>query len=206
VYLYAVTREIEKRIVKLVRDAGMIRAAEVEAHGIHRKYLAEMVKDGTLQRVGRGLYRLANTSATEHQTLAEVCKRVPNGVICLLSALSFHKMTTQLPHAIWIAVERNAWRPWIERPKLRVVWMTKQVLEAGVERHKEGRAEVRVFSKAKTVVDCFKRRNVVGIDVALEALRAYLDQRGSKPAELVRLAKLCRVSSVMKPYLEALLG
>lgn len=164
----------------MARDTGMIRASEVEALGIHRKHLTQLVNEGSLERVGRGLYRLVKSTATEHQSLAEVCKRVPKGVICLLSALAFHKMTTQMPHEVWIAVERSAWRPWIEKPKLRVVWMTRNVLEADVESHKAGQAQVRVFSKAKTVVDCFKRRKLVGIDVAIEALRAYLKQKGSK--------------------------
>ncbi len=200
------TKTTRKKIIRLARAGGVIRAAEVEAAGIHRKHLIELTQDGTLERVGRGLYRLAGSPVTEHQSLVEASKAVPQGVICLLSALAFHRMTTQLPHEVWIAISREARRPTFHSLQLRVVQMSERGLNTDVEHHKLAGVEVRVFSKAKTVVDCFKWRKIVGQDVAIEALRDYLSRRSSKPTELMRLARICRVSSVMRPYMEALVG
>ncbi len=200
-----VTR-FDKKIIQIIKKAGVIRASDIELQGIHRKHLAALVQNQTLQRVGRGLYRLSGTSATEHQTLGEVCKAVPKGVICLLSALSFHKFTTQVPHEVWIALERSAWRPRIDKPKLRVVLMNKRVVETEVLTQTFNGVEVRVFSIAKTVVDCFKWRKLVGMDVALEALREFIKRPYGGAPQLMRIAGICRVQTVIEPYIEALIA
>ena len=157
-----------------------------------------------MERVGRGLYTLPQTAATEHHSLVEACKRVPQGVICLLSALRFHGLTTQNPFEVWIAIGPKAWRPRGGVAKLRVFHLSGSVLTSGVEEHRIEGATVRVYSPAKTVADCFKFRNKIGLDVALEALREYRRAHRAGMDELWRFARVCRVAEVMRPYLEAL--
>jgi predicted transcriptional regulator of viral defense system len=141
---------------------------------------------------------------TEHHTLAEAANRIPAGVVCLLSALGFHKMTTQSPPEVWLALDVKARKPTTDWPPLRVVRFSGQALKFGVEKHHIEGSEVSITSRAKTVADCFKYRNKIGIDVAVEALRAYLGKRGRSMVDLLRAAKVCRVTRVMTPYIEAL--
>lgn len=167
-------------------------------------YLTRLLRQGLLERVGRGLYTLADADATEHRTLAEAAKRVPHGVVCLLSALRFHGLTTQNPFEVWMAIRHKAWAPRADGLPLRIVRMSGAAFESGVETHQIDGVDVHVFSPAKTVADCFKFRNKVGLDVALEALRDY---RRADPAgmdELWRHARADRVAQVIRPYLEAL--
>lgn len=156
-----------------------------------------------MTRVGRGLYRLAGADVTEHYTLAAVARRVPHGVVCLLSALRFHDLTTQDPFDVWLAIDQKARRPEAESFSLRIVYMSGKSFTEGVETHTAEGVTLRVFGPAKTVADCFKYRSRIGLDVAIEALRDY--RRSSQfDADLIwQYAKLCRVSSVMRPYLEA---
>ncbi|WP_164104376.1 type IV toxin-antitoxin system AbiEi family antitoxin domain-containing protein [Candidatus Laterigemmans baculatus] len=141
---------------------------------------------------------------TEHQTLVEVCKRVPLGVVCLLSALLFHCLTTQLPHETWIAIPNKAWAPKMDSTRPRIMRYSLESLTYGVEEHRIGGAAVRVFSPAKTVADCFKFRNKIGLDVALEALRDCRSNRAATLDEIWQVARVCRVTNVMLLYLEAL--
>jgi predicted transcriptional regulator of viral defense system len=174
--------------------------------GIPRQYLRMAHERGLVQRVARGLYRVPGGMVSEHQSLAEVCKRVPSGVICLISALSFHELTTQIPHFVYLAIDDKARAPQIEHIKLRVFRFSGKALTEGVEKHNVGPVEVRVYCAAKTVVDCFKYRNKTGLDVAIEALRDCLRQRKAKVDDLVRYGRICRVEEIMRPYMEALLG
>lgn len=192
-----------RQLLRLATRAGVIRAKDLAVHGIPRVYLKRLHDKGVLQRAGRGLYTLAGASVTEHHTLVEAAKRVPHGVVCLLSALSFHKLTTQLPFEVWIAIDPWARKPRPDYPPLRIVRMIRKAREAGIEEHTLEGIPVRITSAAKTVVDCFKFRNKLGLDVALEALRDYRRDHRRNLDELWRLAKTCRVANVMRPYIEA---
>jgi predicted transcriptional regulator of viral defense system len=189
--------------MELARRAGVIRARDLTSQGIPRVYLKRLQEKGVLEQVGRGLYTLAGAPVTEHHTLAEAAKRVPHGVVCLLSALSFHKLTTQAHFEVWLAIDPSARKPRLDYPPLRIVRMTGEAREAGVEKHNIEGVPVRITSAAKTVVDCFKFRNKLGLDVALEALRDYRRDRHRNLDDLWRFAKVCRVANVMRPYLEA---
>jgi predicted transcriptional regulator of viral defense system len=193
-----------ERIIDFARKTGAVRSRDLEARGIPRVYLTRLVRRGRLERVGRGLYRLSDAHATEHRSLAEAAKRVPHGVVCLLSALRFHGLTTQIPFQVWMAIHHKAWAPRADGPPLRVIRMSGAALESGVETHRIDGVEVRVFSPAKTVADCFKFRSKVGLDVALEALRDYRRAHPAGMGELWRYARTDRVSRVIRPYLEAL--
>lgn len=198
-------REIDRmqRILEIVEQQGVLRPRDLDAHGIPRIYLSRLRERGLLQRVGRGLYILPNADVSEHHTLAEACKRVPHGVVCLLSALRFHGLTTQSPSEVWLAIGNKAWRPRVDYPPLRFVRFSVRTLEAGVEEHSIEGVLVRVYNPAKTVADCFKFRNKIGLDVALEALRDCRRQRTCTNDELWHYAKICRVTNVMRPYMEA---
>jgi predicted transcriptional regulator of viral defense system len=183
---------------------GVFRPRDVEADGFSRTRLERMAQAGELERVGRGLYVPTGTKVTEHHTLVEAAVRVPHGIVCLLSALRFHGIGTQSPHQVWLAIDVKAWKPIVDSPPLRLVRFSGPALTFGVESHQLERVPVRITSREKTVADCFKYRNKIGLDVALEALREYLRSRKRSVDELVRAAKVCRVSRVMQPYLEAL--
>ena len=192
-----------QRILQIVEQAGVLRPRDLDVYGIPRIYLGRLCERGLLQRVGRGLYVLPDADVSEHRTLAEACKRVPHGVVCLLSALRFHNLTTQSPSEVWLAIGNKAWRPQVDYPRLRFVRFSARALEAGVEEHSIEGVLVRVYSPAKTVADCFKYRNKIGLDVALEALRDCRRQRTCTNDELWHYAKICRVANVMRPYMEA---
>jgi predicted transcriptional regulator of viral defense system len=162
-----------------------------------------MVRDGSLVRVARGLYRLPDVDVTEHHTLVQVAKRVPHGVICLLSALRFHDVGTQSPLRVWTAVDTKARRPKAGHLPVRFVRFSGAAFTAGVERHVLEGVPVRVYSIPKTIADCFKYRNKIGLDVALEALEDCRARRRCTVDDLWYFAHLCRVANVMRPYLEA---
>ena len=191
-------------ILELVRKSGILRPRDLDSCSIPRTYLSRLCSAGKLQRVGRGLYVLPGSGATEHHSLAEAGKRVPKGVVCLLSALRFHELTTQAPFEVWLAIGEKAWRPRLEYPPLRIVHFSQAALDAGVEEHKLEGVTVHVFSPAKTVADCFKYRNKIGLDVAIEALRECRRARHCTMDDLWRYAAICRVQNVMRPYLESL--
>ncbi len=192
------------QVVELAKRAGVVRARDLAPLGISRVYLKRLQEKGILEQVSRGLYTLAGAQVTEHHTLAEAAKRVPHGVVCLLSALSFHKLTTQAPFEVWLAIDRAARKPRVEYPPLRIVRMTGGARAAGVEEHAIEGVSVRITNAAKTVADCFKFRNKLGLDVALEALRDYRRDRRRSLDDLWRFAQVCRVANVMRPYLEAM--
>ncbi len=193
-----------EEVLKLARESGMIRVRDIRARGFHPEHLRRLVAAGLLERVARGVYALAETEPTAHHSLAQAAKMVPHGVVCLLSALRFHDLGTQNPYEVWMAIDRRAWKPSIRTPKLRLVRFSGKALSSGVERHKIEGVSVPVYSVAKTVADCLKYRNKIGLDVALEALRAGLSERRFTRDELWAQAKFCRVATVMRPYLEAM--
>lgn len=193
-----------ERLIKRVRQAGILRPRDVRAEGIPSVTFRRLEQQGILRRAGRGLYMLADSAdVTEHHTLAEACMRVPHGVVCLLSALRFHNLTTQAPFEVWLAVETGKWRPVVDYPPLRIVRFSGIALAEGVEEHSIEGVTVRVYGVAKTIADCFKYRNKIGLDVALEALHDVRRRRLCTNDELWRYAQVCRVANVMLPYLEA---
>jgi predicted transcriptional regulator of viral defense system len=196
--------DLAKQIVALARKASIIRPDDLERAGIPREHLSRMTKAGTLVRIGRGLYALPNAPVTAGRSLAEVAKAAPNGVVCLLSALRFHELTTQGPHQIWLAVENKAWRPKALTWPVTLVYMSGVAFSAGIEVHSIEKIPVRIYNAAKTVADCFKYRNKIGLDVAIEALRDYLRRHRGGADEVWRYAKICRVTRVMQPYLDAM--
>lgn len=194
------------RTLKLARRRQGVTARELVSAGIHRQVLSRLVAAGEIERMARGLYRLPEHPLTEHHGLAIASAAVPHGVICLLSALQFHGLGTQLPSDVWIAIDRRAHRPALKYPPLRVVRYTGEALTEGVESHRIEGQVVRVYSVAKTLADCFKYRNKIGLDVALEALREAWRARRFTMSELDGCAGICRVQRVMRPYLEALIA
>jgi predicted transcriptional regulator of viral defense system len=196
----------DRQAVGLIRETGLVRPADLEARGVPRAQFYRLVREGLVNRVQRGVYSAPRHAATAYQSYAVVAKRAPNAVICLLSALAFHRLTTQLPGEVWIAVGEKARRPRIDFPPLHIVRFSGAALTSGIEVHQIEGAEVRVYSAAKTVADCFKYRNKIGVDVAVEALRDGWRSRKFTMDELDRYARVCRVSRVMTPYIESLLA
>ena len=181
----------------------LVRPRDVETRGIARESLLRLYRRGLLVRPARGVYALAESPVTEHHSLAVAAKLVPRSVVCLLSALRFHGLTTQDPHEVWIAIDFKAHKPSLASPALRVVRFSGRALVEGVEAHEIEGVRVQVYGAAKTVGDCFKYRHKIGIDVAIEALRDVLRSRKATVDEIHRFAKVCRVANVMQPYLES---
>lgn len=193
----------QQQILELTRKKGIIRAEDVEAVGISRNYLYRMHKEGLLEKNAVGLYTLPETPVTENSSLAEVAKRLPHAVVCLISALSYHEITTQIPHEIWLTIPRGSWRPDVEYPPLNLTYVSGPAYSFGIQEHVINGVAVKIYSPAKTVADCFKFRNKVGLDVAIEALREAWRSRKVTMDELVEAAGIDRVSKIMRPYLEA---
>ena len=194
----------QNQVLQVVRRLGIVRASELEAHGIPRGQLYRLMRKGLIQREARGIYVAGKHPVTAEHTLAQVAKRVPGGVFCLLTALRFHELTTQAPAKVWIALPEKARKPRLDYPRLRVARFSGPALTEGIETHRLEGVEVRVYSAAKTVADCFKYRNKVGVDVAVEALRDFSRRHRGGATELARYARICRVSRVMQPYLDAI--
>jgi len=194
----------QKRLRAAFKGTTLLRTRDLTARGFDRVQLREAVKAGLLEHAGRGLYRPPGADITEHHTLAEVAKRVPNGVICLLSALRFHGLTTQSPHEVWITIPHKAWHPRLDTVGLRVMRSSGAALHEGVETHVVEGVPVKIYHPAKTVADCFKFRNKIGLDVALEALREVWRARRVTMDELEHYARIDRVARIMNPYLASL--
>jgi predicted transcriptional regulator of viral defense system len=189
--------------MQLVEREGIARTRDLERAGVSRTQVRRLLARGVLARIGRGLYSRPGAVLTERHNLAEAARVVPGGVVCLLSALRFHGLTTQNPFEVWMAIDRKAWRPRVERPPLRLVYLSGCALQEGVEEHDVGGVTVRVFSAAKTVADCFKFRNKIGTDVAVEALRDYRRLHPKHLDDVWRFAAVDRVARVIGPYLQA---
>jgi predicted transcriptional regulator of viral defense system len=192
------------RLLAIVHRLGVVRTRDLVGQAVPRTILARLVAEGVLDRPSRGMYVLADADITENHDLAQAFKRLPHGVVCLLSALRFHRLTTQAPHEVWIGIDRKARKPTLSHPPLRIVRFSGIGLTAGVEKHDVEGVPIRVTSPSRTVADCFAYRNTVGLDVAIEALRDCLQKRRSTVDELYQAAKSRRMANVMRPYLEAL--
>ena len=192
------------QVIELIKRAGLFRPRDLDSYGIPRECLMRLCRRGLIQRVARGLYTLADAEVSEHQSIAEACKRVPHAVICLLSALRFHGLTTQAPFEVWMAIDVKARKPKADDLPLHIVRFSGDALRSGVEEHLILGVNVRVYNAAKTVADCFKYRNKIGLDVPMEALRECWRERRCTMDDLWHYAKICRVANVMRPYLESL--
>lgn len=193
------------QILQQLEEKGVIRAKELRSQGIHPQYIKQLEQEGKIIRIARGVYTLANLDLTEHQSLVEVSVRVPHGIVCLLSALRFHDITTQAPFEVWLAIANSARTPSDDLIPLRIVYMSGDSLNCGIEEHLISTRLVRVYNLPKTVADCFKYRNKIGLDVALEALTESWHQKKATMDSLWYYAKICRVQNVMRPYLESLI-
>lgn len=198
------THSIKQQVINVVRSQSVVRPKDLKELGLPKDYLYRLEKEGVIDRVGRGLYQWPEKDLGRSQSLAEVSKLAPRAVVALLSALNYHNLTTQNPHKIWLAIDRKAWKPKISYPPVRFVTMSKEALEVGVEEHFIEGVMIKIFCPAKTVADCFKYRNKIGIDVALEALREGWTKRKFDMDELMNYADICRVKKVIQPYLESL--
>ena len=193
-----------QHILKLAAERGLIRPRDLDRYKLPRVALSRMVRQGLLQRVGRGLYALPDRAESENFGLAEIATKYPQSIVCLLSALRFHELTTQSPFEVWLAIPNKAYTPKMEYPPLRVVRLSGASLVEGVEERVVDGVSVRVTNVARTVADCFKFRNKIGLDVAMEALQEAWRGKRVTMDELWRYAKLCRVANVMRPYMESL--
>ena len=189
--------------MEMARRQGVLRTADLRRADVHPQQLTRMCKKGLLTRVGHGLYERADADVTVHHSLVLAVKAVPQGTVCLLSALAFHELGTENPHKVWVAIDNRAARPTISYPPLRVFRFSGRARTEGVEHHEIEGVSVPIYCPAKTVADCFKYRNKIGTDVALAALRECRHQRKGTSDLLWHYARVCRVAEVMRPYLEA---
>lgn len=193
----------EKSVKIFERNGGTLRASEAISYGIHPRELYKLRDAGKILQLSRGVYRLAEMAESENSDLTAIAARVPDGVICLISALSFHEITSEIPHEVFLAVPRRKESPHIDFPPVRVFHFSDETIAAGVEIHLIENISVKIFSMEKTVADCFKFRNRIGLSVALEGLKMCLAKNGSR-AKILEYARVCRVEKVISPYLEAI--
>ena len=184
---------------------GVLRTGKALELGVHPDTLYTMYDEGTVEKLSRGLFRLADLPPLGNPDLVAIAHKVPRGVVCLVSALAFHEMTTQIPHEIEVAIPRGAEPPRLDHPPVRSFWFSGRAFSEGIEQHKLEAATVRIYSPEKTIADCFKYRNKIGPDIAVEALKFYRESKSIRVGELIKFAKICRVEKVMWPYLEALI-
>ena len=193
-----------QKILDLATRCGLIRPRDLDALGVPSVALTRLVRQGLLTRVGRGLYSRPDRAVSEHGALAEVARKHPRAIVCLLSALRVHDLTTQSPFEVWIAIPNKARAPNMDYPPLRIVRFSEAALSEGIEQHQIDGVTVRVTNVPRTVADCFKFRNKIGLDVAMEALQEAWRSKRASMDELWRYATLCRVTNVMRPYMESL--
>lgn len=206
VYAVGMGMEQVKEATKLAKKFAILRTRDFERFGLSRQHLPEIVAQGLWEPRGRGIYlSTLRAPSTEHSVL-EAMVRSPQSVLCLLSALRFHELTTQTPSEVWLARPRNSQTPRIESVRTKVVRISEPAFSAGIEEHQIEGVKVRVYSRAKTVADCFKFRNQIGLDVALEALRDAWRSRKAKAEDLWHFAKICRVANIMRPYMESVVS
>ncbi len=193
------------QVIELVKKMGVLRPRDLEAHSIPREYLRRLTDKGFLEKIGRGLYSIPGANVSEMHSLAEAAKRVPRGVMCLLSALRFHDLTTQNPFQVWMAIDVDAHASKPDGLPLRIVRFSGAALTSFIEEHNIEGVTVQVYSPAKTVTDCFKYRNKIGLNVAIEALQDCWRQRKTTMDAIWAAAKVCRVTTIIRPYLESLI-
>jgi len=196
----------EKKFIEfLKKKGGMVSYKEIIKAGFNKAFLKDNLNSGRIQKVDRALYRLSDDFTLSNPDLVAVSIKVSKGVVCLISALAFHEATTEIPHRINIAIPRGAWANKINYPPVKFYHFASKAWEAGIEKHEIEEYQIKVYSLAKTVADCFKFRNKIGIDVAREALKTAITEKGVQPKEIMKYAEICRVDNIIKPILEAML-
>ncbi len=193
-----------QRVLDLLNQKGMLRPRDLDDIGVPRVVLTRMTGNGQLEKAGRGIYQLPDTQGSEHESLITIATKVPQAVFCLITALQFHELTTQLPRQVWIAMPRGSHAPKISYPPVKMVQFSAEAYFDGIEIVERDQVKLRIYSVAKTVADCFKHRNKIGLDVALEALKDARVRKKASADDLWHFAKICRVANVMRPYLEAI--
>jgi predicted transcriptional regulator of viral defense system len=192
-----------QRVIQLFNKRRFLRPRDLDEFNISREYLNKLYVEGVLERPSRGLYVLPDSQPSEHRTIVEACKLVPKGIVCLLTALRIHELTTESPFEVWMAIGEKDRKPKTDYPPIRIVRHSGQSLSYGVKTRKIEGVKVSVYSPAKTVADCFKYRNKIGLDVAIEALRDCRKQKKATNDEIWKAAKICRMANVMRPYMES---
>lgn len=186
------------------QDQGILRTSKAKRLGINESTLKRMVEAGLLVKEARGLYRLADEPPLSNPDFVQVAIRIPAGVICLISALNFHDLTTQIPHKVYVALPRGTKRPQIDYPPLDFIWPVDRIYSAGIETHVIDGVRVRIYSKEKTIADCFKYRSKVGLSIAVEALKDYLHRKGRDVDALLHYSRVDKVERIITPYIKAL--
>ena len=197
-------KTLTDKLLTRIEKKGIVRASELSKMGIPRKYLTVLENEGKIIKLSRGLYASANAPINDKYMLAQACKRLPGGIICLLSALQFHRMGTQSPIEVWIAIKSKSHRPKLEYPPIRLCEFAGQSYSSGVEHFFYEGSEIRIYSPAKTIADCFKFRNRIGLDLAIDALKDYFRRPYSSVDELLLQAEICKVKRIILPYIEAI--
>ena len=196
-------KPFEKERKAFIQHGGLLRTSAALRAGIHPRALYDMRDKGIVERLSRGLYRLADLPPLSSPDLVTVAAKIPAGVVCLISALAYHEITTQIPHEVHVALPRGAEPPRLQHPPVRVFWFTGRSFTEGIETHKVDGIRLRIYSPEKTLADCFKYRNKLGLDTVLEALRLYRNRKRPNVDDLMKFARVCRVEKVMRPYLES---
>ena len=195
----------EKNAVRIIKaNKGIIRANEAIKKHIHPRTLYYLRDKGVLEQISYGLYKLKQNKVTQPDFVT-VALRVPNGVICLISALAFHNLTTQIPHKVWMAIKRGAHRPKIDYPPVSIHQFSNRSFSSGIDKHTFDKIPVKIYNPEKTIMDCFKFRNKIGMNTILEALAFYRERKTFNPSKLIKYAKICRIENVMKPYIESII-
>ena len=195
----------EKSLAVFRKLGGIVKTSDAINAGIHPRTFYEMLSGGVIEKLSRGLYRLVELPPLGNPDLVSASMRVPNGVICLISALAFYEITTQIPHEVYLAVSRNSQVPQIDYPPVRIFRFSNSAYTEGIKLQKMDGMPIRIYSPAKTVADCFKYRNKIGLDVAVEALKRYRESKHFNVEKILYFARICRVEKVIRPYLEAVL-
>jgi predicted transcriptional regulator of viral defense system len=193
-----------QQVIEFIEQNGIVRPKDLVAVGLPKDYLYQLASGGVVEKVGRGLYRPPDREITEWSNWVQTQRRIPKAVFCLMSALVFHQFTTQNPFELWIAIPNKAWRPDVDYPPLRYITMSGAALEQGIEQHCIEGIEIKVYSAAKTVADCFKFRHQLGLDVTIEALKEGWRKKKFSMDELMHFAEVCRVRKIIQPYAESI--
>jgi predicted transcriptional regulator of viral defense system len=197
--------DFAKQISVFDQNGGILRTSQALELGIHPRDLYAMKSKKVIESLGRGLYRLSKLPSLAKPDLTTAASKIPQGIVCLISALAFHDLTTQIPHEVYIALRKGAEKPRLHFPPARFVWLSSEAFESGIETHTIDGIAMKIYSPEKTVADCFKFRNKIGLDVAIEALKFCRQRKRSSVDSLMKYARVDRVEKVMKPYLEAIL-
>lgn len=201
----ATSHGVRQAIAVFRKSGGMLRTKDAMNAGVHPRTLYKMRDQGLVVPLSRGLYRLADATPLGNPDLVTAALKIPKGVVCLISALSYHELTTQIPHEVYLALPRGAEPSRLKQPPIRHFWFTGRAFTDGIESHQVDGVTIRIYGPEKTLADCFKYRNKIGLEPTLEALRLYRQRRRPKVHELLRYAEVCRVTKIMRPYLEAVL-